>query len=237
MSDVLRNIRIVLCEPSHPGNIGAAARAMKTMGLAALHLVRPQRFPDPEARWRASRAVDVLERALVHDCLDDALRGTGWSLACSARPRDIAVAEFPAREAARLAVERARAQPVAVVFGNEASGLTSEDVNRCRARAFIPADPDYSSLNLAGAVQVLSYELRTAAVGEGGPALARELATHEELESFYAHLEQVMAATGFFDPDHPRKLMPRLRRLFARAELAREEINILRGILKALARR
>lgn len=230
----LKNIRTVLCETSHPGNIGAAARALKTMGLSDLYLVNPKRFPDPEAQWRASRATDVLAGAKVCGSLDVALAGAAFSVACSARSREVAVPAVTVREAAAQLVEVARAQPVAVVFGNETYGLTTAEVNKCRLVATIPANPEYSSLNVAAAVQVFAYELRMAAGGEAPRAAPRVMASHEEVEAFYAHLEQTMAATGFLDPDHPRKLMPRLRRLFARAQLEKEEVNILRGILKAL---
>jgi tRNA/rRNA methyltransferase len=232
----LKNIRIVLCETSHPGNVGAAARAMKTMGLCALHLVQPQRFPDEQAYWRASRATDILERAHVHATLDAALEGVAYAIACTARTRDIAVPAVTAREAAGRAVAIACAQPAALVFGNETFGLTTEQVNKCALIATIPANPDYSSLNLGAAVQVLAYEVRMAALAESIPAPARTLASHEEVEGFYGHLETAMTESGFFDPEHPKKLMPRLRRLYARAGLEPEEINILRGILKALSR-
>jgi tRNA/rRNA methyltransferase len=235
MTDPLDNIRVVLCETSHPGNIGAAARAMKTMGLSQLALVNPQRFPDPEAYWRASRATDVLDNARVHESLDEALQGTSFAIACTARSREMAVPAANAREAAARTIEIARGNPVAVVFGNEQAGLSTEQVNKCRLLAYIPADPGYSSLNLGAAVQVLAYELRMSAGFPAPAEPARELAAHEEVEGFYAHLETVMVETGFFDPAHPRKLMPRLRRLFARTGLEKDEVNILRGVLKALA--
>jgi tRNA/rRNA methyltransferase len=234
-SHPLSHIRVILCETSHPGNIGAAARAMKTMGLTSLHLVQPKRFPDPEARWRATSAIDVLDHAQVHDSLDAALAGVAFAVACSARSRDVAVPAVDAREAASRLIEIARAQPVALVFGNEQYGLTTEHVNRCRLIATIPSNPEFSSLNLAAAVQVFAYELRMTAEAVAPLERPRELATHEEVEGFYGHLEQSMADTGFLDPEHPRKLMPRLRRLYARAALSREEVNILRGILKALS--
>ena len=234
--DPLANVRVVLCETSHPGNIGAAARAMKTMGLASLHLVSPQKFPDPEAERRAARAADILQHAQVHESLDEALAGVAFAVACSARTREMAVPATGAREAVQRAIAVARSQPVALVFGNETYGLTTAQVNKCALLAAIPADPQYSSLNLGAAVQVFSYELRMA-LGTDEPAVATpELATHEEVEGFYGHLETVMADVGFLDPEHPKKLMPRVRRLFARAGLERDEVNILRGILKALSR-
>jgi tRNA/rRNA methyltransferase len=237
MSDIdpLKNIRIVLCEPSHPGNIGAAARAMKTMGLSDLHLVKPQRFPDHEAMWRATNATDVLDDAKVHETLDQALQGVAFAVACSARRRDVAVPGTTVREAAARVIEVARSQAVALVFGNESHGLTTDDVNKCRLLASIPANPRFSSLNLAAAVQVFAYELRVAAEIASSEGPRRELATHEQVEGFYTHLEQAMAETGFLNAEHPKKLMPKLRRLFARTDLDVEEINILRGILKAFA--
>jgi tRNA/rRNA methyltransferase len=239
-TDPLKNIRIVLCGTAHPGNIGASARALKTMGLARLYLVAPQRFPDREAEWRASRATDVLAQAVVCASLDEALSGVAFAVACSARSREMAVPEFPARAAAQQVIEAARTQQAALVFGNESFGLTTEQVNKCRLLAMIPAAPDYSSLNVAAAVQVFAYELRMAALGgeaarDGGKL--REFASFEEIEAFYAHLEQTMVEIGFLNPEHPKKLLPRLRRLFARAQLEKEEVNILRGILKSFRRR
>jgi tRNA/rRNA methyltransferase len=232
--DSLKNIRVVLCETAHPGNIGAAARALKTMGLGQLHLVAPGRFPDRQADWLASGATDVLHRARVHPTLDDALAGSALTVACTARPREIAVPMVTAREAAARIVEVARAQPAALVFGNETFGLTAIEVGKCQLLATIPANSEYSSLNVAAAVQVFAYELRLAALGAGVKSgNARALATHEELEHFYEHLERAMLENGFLNPDHPKKLMPRLRRLFNRAQLEREEVNILRGVIKA----
>ncbi|MBI4195361.1 MAG: RNA methyltransferase [Betaproteobacteria bacterium] len=236
-TDPLKNIRVVLCGTSHPGNIGAAARALKTMGLSRLYLVAPERFPDPEAEWRASRATDVLARATVCAKLDEALSGVAFAVACTARGREVAVAQVAPREAARRVIDVARGQQAALVFGNETYGLTTAEVNKCQLLATVPANPRYSSLNLAAAVQVFAYELRLAAMESakgGAKAGRRVLASFEEVEGFYAHLERTMVEAGFLDPGHPRKLMPRLRRLFARAQLEKEEVNILRGILKAV---
>jgi len=236
----LKNIRIVLAGTTHPGNIGASARALKTMGLTRLYLVAPQRYPDPQAQWRASRATDVLANAVVCATLDQALAGVAFAVACSARSREIAVPETTARAAAKRIVEVAHTQESALVFGNETCGLTTEEVNKCRLLATIPAAPDYSSLNLAAAVQVFAYELRMAlleAHAQHGAGKPRELASHDEVEGFYQHLERTMVEVGFLDPGHPKKLMPRLRRLFARAQLEKEEVNILRGILKSFRTR
>jgi len=235
-TDPLKNIRIVLCETAHPGNIGAAARAMKTMGIGRLCLVAPKRFPDPQAEWLALGAADVLRRALVCATLDEALAGSAFTVACTARAREIAVPMVSAREAAARIVAVARAQPAALVFGNEKFGLTSAEAGRCQLLATIPANPEYSSLNVAAAVQLLAYELRLAALGgtvaSGKP---RVLASHDEAERFYDHLERAMVETGFLNPEHPKKLMPRLRRLFGRAQLEKEEVNILRGVIKTLS--
>jgi tRNA/rRNA methyltransferase len=233
-SDPFSRIRVVLSHPAHPGNIGAAARALKTMGLSRLYLVRPKRFVDPEARALSSNALDVLASAVVCDSLDEALAGTTLSVAVSARSRVIAHASLDARTAAAEAVARARTDEVAFVFGNETTGLSNDEVMKCNRLATIPSHADYTSLNLAAAVQVVTYECRMAWLGPDLPATARpELASHEEVEKFFEHLERSLYASGFLDPDHPRRLKERLRRLFTRSQLEKEEVSILRGILTA----
>jgi tRNA/rRNA methyltransferase len=227
----LSRIRVVLSRPSHPGNIGAAARAMKTMGLARLHLVRPKNFPHADARALASGALDVLESARVCATLDEALAGTSYALALSARERELSHPPLEARVAAKELVRAARRGEVALVFGNETVGLSNAEVMRCSRIARIPADPRYASLNLAQAVQVMAYEARMAALAPGKAAPKAEPATHEEIENLYAHLEQSLYASGFLHPRYPRKLMDRLRRLFAKARLEKVEVNILRGML------
>src|SRR5689334_11376101 len=237
-ADPLKNIRVVLCETAHPGNIGAAARALKTMGLAQLTLVTPKRFPDPQAAWLAVGAADVLRGAHVCNSLDEALAGSAFTVACTARPREVAVPMVAAREAAARIVEIARLQPVALVFGNEVYGLTAAEVGKCQLLATIPADPRFSSLNGAAAVQVLAYELRLAALGatvRSSKTKPPEHATHEEIERFYEHLERSLLEAGFLNPRNPKKLMARLRRLCGRTQLEQEEVNILRGVIKTLA--
>jgi len=231
---LLSRIRVVLSRPSHPGNIGAAARAMKTMGLARLYLVQPGSFPDPEARALATGALDVLRAARVCATLDEALAGTTLAVAMSARERDLSHPPLDARAAARELAQAARHEEVALVFGNETTGLANEDVLKCNRLAHIPTSPEYTSLNLAQAVQVMCYELRMA-VGEPSPPAAGviEHASHEEVERFYEHLERSIYASGFLHPQYPRRVMERLRRLFARARLEKEEVNILRGMLSA----
>jgi tRNA/rRNA methyltransferase len=234
MSNALKNIRIVLCATRHAGNIGAAARAMKTMGLGALVLVRPENFPSHEATRRASRAADVLARARVCDTLREALSGTALVVACSARPRELAAPAVDAHSAALRAARVALTQPVALVFGNETYGLTTDQVALCQMIAAIPANAQYASLNLAAAVQVFAYELRLAAIGEVHDGEPRTLASHDALEGFYTHLECALVETGYLNPAQPKKLMQRLRRLYARAELEPEEVNILRGVVRTL---
>jgi tRNA/rRNA methyltransferase len=232
----LDNIRIVLCQTSHPGNIGSAARAMKTMGLSRLHLVRPRKFPHADATAMASGATDVLDRAKVFETLEDALAGSALVIGLSARKRELSHEPVTPRAAAAEALAIAETQEVALVFGNETYGLSNEELIRCQRLAHIPANPEYSSLNLAAAVQVLAYELRLA--NEEAPATHGkypQLATHDEIEGFYAHLEQTLIDIRFLDPALPRRLMLRLRRLFTRAQLEKEEINILRGILKSIS--
>ena len=215
------------------------ARAIKTMGLRRLYLVAPQRFPDDEATARASGAADLLDSAVVCPSLADALAGCTFAMALSARSRDIGPPAATAREAAAVLVERAGAGEVALVFGGETSGLTNEDVQRCDLLVTIPTDEVYSSLNLGAAVQLLAYELRLAAVGDRlPPAKATPFssapATRDDVENFFVHLESTMVATGFLDPKQPRRLLPKLRRLFGRSGLERDEVNILRGFLASV---
>jgi tRNA/rRNA methyltransferase len=233
-SSPLENVRVVLCGTSHPGNIGASARAMKTMGLASLYLVNPKRFPAPEAAAMATNATDVLERAIVCATLDEALAGTLYAVACTARSRDLSHEVLTTREAgARLAGEAVRG-PVALVFGPEKTGLTAEDVSRCSVIAMIPANPEYSSLNLAAAVQIFAYELRQSVeVVDSYPQETHEIAPFEAVENFIQHLEQTLYDIEFLDPQQPKRLVQRMRRLFQRARLEKEEVNILRGILTA----
>lgn len=232
----LNNIRIVLSHTSHPGNIGAAARAMKTMGLERIYLVNPKSFPDPVADARAAGASDVLENAQVCATLDEALAGTVLAVAVTARRRDLSHEMLPARQAASRMLEAAAQGEVALLFGTEMSGLANAELDKCQLLATIPANPEFSSLNLGAAVQILSYELRMAFLGEAQmpAAKAMEVASFEEVERFYRHLEQTIVDTGFLDPANPGRLMQRLRRLFARARMEKEEVSILRGILTSV---
>lgn len=234
----LDRIRIVLSHPSHPGNIGGTARAMKTMGLSRLVLVNPAAFPDPVAQARASGAGDLLAAAQVVDSLQAALSGTVFVAALTARRRELTLPVADARAAAAQVAEWTGRGDVALVFGNETSGLSNEELALCNLPVTIPTNPAFSSLNLAAAVQIVCYELRLALGAALPPAEVDTVpATFDEVEGFHAHLERVMTEVEFFDPANPRRLLPRLRRLFGRARLEREEVAILRGILTAVERK
>ena len=236
------NIRIVLVGTTHPGNIGATARAMKNMGLSDLALVRPRYFPDQEATARASGAEDLLDGATVVETLAEAIADCVYVAGTSARSRAINWPCLDARDAAARLHEESAHGPVAAVFGPEQSGLSNADLDHCDTLLTIPTDPNFSSLNLAMAVQVVSYELRAAWAARQAQSEAPEyeadapLATSAELEHFYRHLEQVLTDIRFLDPDNPRQLMRRLRRLFIRARPDKNELNILRGVLTAVDR-
>ena len=231
----LARVRVVLSQPTGPGNIGASARALKAMGLERLVLVNPRQFPDARATDMAMGAADVLEAARVCAMLDEALAGTTLAVALSARPRDLSPLVVDVREAARLAIEEAVAGgEVAFVFGTEVSGLSNDELIRCQRVARIDTSAEFSSLNLAAAVQVVAYEIRYAALGASPlPAPRTPAATHEELEGLFAHLATNLANVGFFDPANPRRLIERLRRMLGRARLDSQEVNVLRGILAA----
>lgn len=230
----LDRIRVVLSRTSHPGNIGAAARAMKTMGLRELWLVAPESFPDEVASARASGAADLLEKARVVDTLEEALADTVFSAALTARRRELSLPRLQARDAAVELVGRTQDGAVALVFGNETSGLSNDEVGLCSMPVSIPANPEFSSLNLGAAVQLLCYEVRMAALAPSAPQDPQPaFATHDELERFHAHLERAVTASGFHDPANPKRLLPRMRRLFNRVRLEKEEVAILRGMLTA----
>jgi TrmH family RNA methyltransferase len=231
---LLANIRIVLTRTSHPGNIGASARAMKTMGLSRLVLVDPAIFPNSQADAMASGAADLLTRAQISPSLEGALADSVLALGVSARRRDIVAETLTPPEAAVRLLTEAQAGPVALVFGSETSGLSNEELSLCQGLVTIAANPEYSSLNLAAAVQVLSYEIRRAWMQQPSwPHAEIDAATLGDVERFYGHLEAALTELEFLNPGSPGKLMLKLRRLFARTRLALEEVNILRGILTA----
>lgn len=232
----LARVRIVLINTTHPGNIGATARAMKVMGLSSLHLVTPKFFPHADATARASGADDLLQRARLHATLDAALEGCGLVLGTSARLRSLPLPLLDARRAAVQALGETAGHEVAVLFGRERYGLTNEEMQRCHFLVNIPANPEYSSLNIAQAVQIIAYELRVAAMGHSGIEIEPpdwEPVDGEQMERLFEHLEQTLLDIRFLNPKQPKKLMARLRRLFNRARPDQNEFNILRGILKA----
>ena len=255
-SSLFDQVRFVLNETSHPGNVGSAARAIKTMGFGRLVLAAPRAgadvLRDPEAVALASGADDVLANALVVPDLDAALQGVSWAVALSARTREYGPPNAEPRESAAIAVQHAgQGEAVAFIFGSERTGLSNADVERCNALVHIPANPAYSSLNLSQAVQLIAWEMRMAclahergdapvvAVALPAPdAAAHEaLATRDDVEGMLTHLERALVDLDFLDPDNPKKLMTRLRRLFAKSHLEREEVNILRGIAKHILER
>lgn len=232
-------IRIVLVGTTHPGNIGAVARAMKNMGQSELALVNPRHFPHEEATTRASGASDILDNARVVSTLAEALTDCVYVAGASARSRTINWPSMGPRDCAERMIGERQHGKVAAVFGPERSGLNNDDLDLCHTLLTIPTDPGFSSLNLAMAVQILTYELRVASLLHEGPLFETEAppASSDEMEHFYAHLEKVMLDIGFLDPDNPRHLMRRLRRLFIRTRPDKNEVNILRGILTAVDRK
>jgi len=235
----LSRIRFVLVETSLGGNVGAVARAMKTMGLSRLELVRPRREPDAEALARAAGADDLLAAAGRHATLADALAGCRLVIGSSARLRSVEWPQLDPHQSARVLLDEARAGDVALVFGRESSGLSNDELGACHYLAHIPSDPRFSSLNLAAAAQVFAYEIRSTLLGQGGQvpaaggAVRPDLADADEMEGFYDHLTRALTTLGFADPAQSSRLQRRLRRLFNRARPDRTELNILRGILSA----
>jgi tRNA/rRNA methyltransferase len=239
-TSLFNRLRFVLVETSHPGNIGAVARAMKTMGFSQLVLVNP-RFPDAleqeDAIAFASGAQDILAAAKIVGSIEEALDGCNFAAALSARLREYSPpVTTPRALATHLAVEQGL--NAALVFGSERYGLPNEIIEKCNALINIPANPDYSSLNLAQAVQLLAYEVRLAGMGDALPqtpiGFQGEVASIAQIDGMYAHLEKALIAIEFLDPDNPKKLMPRLKRLFSRTQLETEEVNILRGIARQI---
>jgi len=228
---VKSKIKFILFEPSHPGNVGAAARAIKTMGFEKLCLINPIEHPHSEARARSSGALDVLLNAEVFDNLQDAIKGCGLIIGTTSRTRRISVPITNIRETAPSIVAEAKQKSVAVIFGPEKSGLINAQVDCCNQLVNIPSIGSYKSLNLAMAVQIVAYELRVANEALPVEIRARNLASNEDIEVFYNHLNQVLLETGFLDPKNPKQLMRRLRTLFNRAQMDENEINIMRGIL------
>jgi tRNA (cytidine32/uridine32-2'-O)-methyltransferase len=238
MATPLEHVRIVLVETSHPGNIGGAARAMKTMGLTDLWLVAPQRYPDPQAEWRAAGALDVLDAATVVSSLDAAIADCTFVIGTSTRQRRIPWPLLTARDVGPRLLNEASDRPTAILFGRETSGLTNEELQRCHLHLQIPANPDYPSLNLAMAVQVVCYELYQARPTPNGESVMwdREPAPAAAVEALFGHLEQVLTRVEFLDADNPGQVMTRFRRLFLRIRLDDTEVKMLRGALTQIER-
>jgi len=235
---MLDNIRIVLVSTSHPGNIGSTARAMKTMGLKQLVLVNPKKYPHSQAIDMAAGADDILDAAVVVDNLQAAISDCQLVLGASARPRGIPLPGLTPRQSGEVVCQHAQNSEVAIVFGREHAGLTNDELLKCNYHVFIPSNPDYSSLNLAQAVQVLCYECRIHSNADNSIKVltSDESVSLDDMDKFYKHLEQVLIEIDFLKPSNPKRLMQRLRRLFNRAQLERLELNILRGILSNIQR-
>ena len=242
-TSLFTRLRFVLVETSRAGNIGSVARAMKTMGFSELVLVAPRGddpLNDPEAVAFASGAGDILQGARIVGTMAEALEGCNFAAAVSARLREFSPPVWTPRNFAGHVVGQGELRP-ALIFGNERVGLPNEIVEKCNVLINIPANPGYSSLNLSQAAQVLAYECRMAAIGDTLPGsnigFQGDAASLEQVEGMYAHLEEALVSIGFLNADNPKKLMPRLKRLFARTGLETEEVNILRGIARQILKR
>lgn len=238
--DFLDNISIVMVNTSHPGNIGAAARAMKNMGLSRLVLVEPKEFPAEKAVWRAAGALDVLDNATVVSSLDEAIADCGLVVGTSARGRRIPWPLITPKECGDRSCFESKEHKVAILFGREDRGLTNEELQKCNYHVHIPSNPQYSALNIGAAIQVICYEIRMSALAEQeGKAIHFDEwdmppAKHDALEHYYDHLEETLAKLGFLDTSNPRQTVTRLRRLFNRTRIDEMELNIMRGMLTSI---
>ena len=259
---MFENIRIVMVHTSHPGNIGAAARALKTMGFSRLVLVSPQNYPNQKAIWRAAGAADILESVQVVETLGEAIAGCSMVVGASARQRRIPWPVLDSRQGGEAVAKQSQTEQVALIFGREDRGLTNEELQQCNYHIEIPANEEYGVLNVASAVQIICYEIRMALMadksanelrkdkepsGESSPEALRmpinpvrwdeRLATSGEMEHFFNHLETTLTQLDFHEPENPRQLLTRLRRLFMRSRLDHLEINILRGAMTAVQKK
>jgi tRNA (cytidine32/uridine32-2'-O)-methyltransferase len=236
------NIRIVLVEPSHPGNIGAVARAMKTMELENLYLVKPKYFPHVDATARAAGADDILANAIITPSLSEALENTEIIFGTSVRFRNLSLPKLNPREAAEIISKKATTQKIAIIFGRENNGLANEELEQCNYHIYIPSNPNFSSLNLAASVQLIAYEIKMTRDSinlNNAPTKeilfnTPELASSKEVQLFYQHLQEVLVAIKFLDLKNPKKVFSRLKILFNRVQLQKNEINILRGIFASI---
>ncbi|MFV9997067.1 MAG: tRNA (cytosine(32)/uridine(32)-2'-O)-methyltransferase TrmJ [Arsenophonus endosymbiont of Dermacentor nuttalli] len=237
---MLENIRIILVETSHTGNMGSAARAMKTMELTNLYLVNPLILPDSQAIALSAGASDVIGQATIVETLDEALLGCSLVIGTSIRTRTLSWPQVTARECGEKTIRQAKHSSVAIIFGRERVGLTNEELQKCQYHLHIPTNPDYGSLNLAMAVQLISYEIRMAylAINEKNYSVANQdrvkYPPTEDIERFYIHLAEVLNKSGFIRKRHPGQIMNKLRRLFTRARPEVQELHILRGILTSI---
>lgn len=240
MSSVLQNIRIVLVHTTHPGNIGAVARAMKTMCLSELYLVKPKLFPNPAAVARAKQGADILDNATVVATLAEAIADCCYAVGTGAQTRYLNWPLLNINEAAGIILREACRHKLALVFGNERTGLTNQELHLCNAQLVIPANPAYSSLNLAAAVQVVAYEIYKHFVMQNNSHvdhIISELANQADMAGFYDHLEQTLTQIGYLKTAQPNLIMPRLQKLFNRSRLEKTEAQILRGILTAMQKK
>lgn len=238
---MLEQIRVVLSHTSHPGNIGASARAMKVMGLTELYLVKPKHFPSTEATERSAGASDILENARLFDQLDQALADSQLVIGASARSRSMPGKLITPRDLAEMMAQDPSRKPVSIVFGRESSGLSNQELNLCHYHLWIPTNPDYSSLNLAAAVQIIAYEMRLRFadhfINEQPMSVKRDRpVTRQQLNGLLEHFEQTMRQSGYLQDDQEKLLDQRLNRLFNKAELRVSELNILRGFLSSVNR-
>lgn len=239
---ILDNIKIILVETSHTGNMGSAARAMKTMGISQLYLVNPIVKPDSQAMSLAASASDIIKNAHIVASLDEAIADCQLVIGTSARSRHLQWPHLSSREGgAKMAQLAQQGGKVALIFGRERVGLTNDELQKCHYHVSIPANPEYSSLNLAMSVQILCYEIRMALLASDPQRdeVGDDVTSYpdaEETEHFYDHLQQTLLQTGFINPNHPGQIMSRLRRLFTRAHVEQQELNILRGILTSITK-
>lgn len=238
--ELFEQVRIVMVNTSHPGNIGAAARAMKNMGLSRLYLVEPKEFPAEKAVWRAAGALDVLDKTVVVGSIEEAIADCGLVIGTSARGRRIPWPMLTPRECGERVVAEAPQHEIAILFGREDRGLTNEELQKCNYHLHIPSNPEYGVLNVAAALQVVAYEIRMAwlTAQEGKAPHFNEWdvppANQEQMEHYFRHLEETLAQLDFFDPENPRQTVTRIRRLYNRLRLDRMELAILRGMLTAM---
>ncbi|MCL1041463.1 MULTISPECIES: tRNA (cytosine(32)/uridine(32)-2'-O)-methyltransferase TrmJ [Shewanella] len=232
---MLSNIRVVLVGTTHPGNIGSTARAMKTMGLSTLYLAEPKVAPDGQSVALAAGASDILKHAVTVDCLADAIADCSLVIATSARSRTLDWPMLDPRQAGEKLANAAVNGPVAIVFGRESNGLSNDELQKCNYHVTIPANPEYTSLNLAQAVQLICYEARVAHLNMTPEVVEeQDYPLAKEQENFFVHLENTLLGTGFIIKQHPGQVMTKLRRLFSRARIESQEMNILRGILTSV---